>query len=269
MGTNMKMLWCRSLVVTFLALFLNGASQSQTLTELTGCASQTPPFVLMKAGVGSTGYSVDYFRGVAKSLGRTAVIRELPWARCLRDVAAGSVDIAVDAYEDAERRTKFLYSVPYYTLTPQVFFRSKPVGKFQLAKSAAELAAHSGCGIHEYTYEHYGLDAKRLDRGAKSDKQMIKMLLAGRCDYAVEELEYIIGGRKSAKDWPDESLLQSFRPDWAKAPQLHYLIGRTHPDGQKLQSAINLAIEGMEKSGEANVLRAAYFSDVNPNQNMP
>jgi ABC-type amino acid transport substrate-binding protein len=131
------------------------------------------------------------------------------------------------------------------------------------------LAAHAGCGVHEYTYDHYGLDAKRIDRGAKSDKQMFKMLLAGRCDYAIEELEYIIGGRKNEKDWPDESPLQSYRPEWAKAPQLHYLISRKHRDGQKLQTAINQAIERMEKSGEAKVLRSAYFSDVNAKRNKP
>jgi polar amino acid transport system substrate-binding protein len=260
---NLKIFWCRSFAAVGWALLKIEASQAQVPIELTGCASQTPPFVMMKAGVGSTGYSVEYFSSVVKSMGRTGVIRELPWARCLRDVAAGNVDIAVDAYEDAERRINFLYSTPYYTLTPQVFFRSQIAGINWPAKSAAELAKHSGCGVHEYTYEHYGLDAKRMDRGAKSDKHMFLMLLAGRCDYAVEELEYVIGGRANAKDWPDESSLQSYRPEWAKAPQLHYLIGRKHPDAKMLQDAINLAIEGMEKSGEAKTLRSAYFSDVN------
>ncbi len=97
----MKMLWRRSFAVVMWAHFLIGTAQAQEPGNLTGCASQAPPFVMMQAGVGSTGYSVDYFRGVAKRLSRTGVIRELPWARCLRDVATGNVDIAVDAYEDA------------------------------------------------------------------------------------------------------------------------------------------------------------------------
>ena len=265
----MSMLWCRSFAVVIWAHFLIGNAQAQELGKLTGCASQTPPFVMMQAGVGSTGYSVDYFRGVAKSLGRTGVIRELPWARCLRDVATGHVDIAVDAYEDTERHLQFLYSAPYYTLTPQVFFRSNLSGKDFPVNTVVELAARSGCGVHEYTYEHYGLEAKRMDRGAKSDKHMLMMLLAGRCDYAVEELEYIIGGRKNDKDWPDESALQSYRPEWAKAPQLHYLIGRKHPDAQRLQSSINMAIEGMEKSGEAKALRAKYFADIDVKRSKP
>ena len=258
-----------SWVLALFALFLPEASQAETAAELTGCASHTPPFVLMKAGVGKSGFSVEFFDGVARSMGRPGVIRELPWARCLRDVAAGSVDIAVDAYEDAERRKKYWYSTPYYTLTPQVFFRFPRDGSGLLAKSAAELATLTGCGVHEYTYEHYGLDASRMERGAKSDKHMFLMLLAGRCDYAVEELEYIIGARTNEKDWPDESNLQSYRPEWARAPQLHYLIGRKRPDAEKLLAAINLAIDGMEKSGDAKALRAKYFSDMSPRRNKP
>ncbi len=181
----------------------------------------------------------------------------------------GNVDVAVDAYEDSDRHTHFLYSNPYYTLTPQVYFQSQMIGKGLPANSAAELAIHKGCGVREYTYEHYGLDAKQMDRSAKSDKHMFLMLLAGRCEYAVEEQEYIIGARRIEKDWPDESNLQSYRPRWAKAPQLHYLIGRNHPEAQKLQAAMNLAIEGMEKSGKAKALRAAYFSDLHAKRNRP
>ena len=264
------MLWRKLSGLAGLALLLNGSLLAQTAPELSGCASQTPPFVLMKAGVGSNGFSVEYFHSVARSMGRTGVIRELPWARCLREVASGTVDIAVDAYDDAERRTKYWYSSPYYTLTPQIFYRSPAPGGIVSTRSAAELAKYSGCGVHEYTYEHYGLDANQLDRGAKSDKHMLLMLLAGRCDYAVEELEYIIGARTmAAQEWPDEANLQSFRPDWAKAPQLHYLIGRKRVDGQKLMAGLNLAIAGMERSGDAKALRTKYFPDINTKRSKP
>jgi polar amino acid transport system substrate-binding protein len=215
---------------------------------------------MMTDGVGSSGYSVDYFRSVAKRMGRTGIIRELPWARCLLNVASGRVDVAVDAYDDAARRQQYLYSTPYYTLTPQVFYRSN--GKAMVANSAGELAANKGCGVFGYTYAHYGLDATQMDLSAKSDKQMFLMLFAGRCDYAVEELEYVIGGRGSEKDWPEDSELQSFRPQWAQAPQLHYLIGRKHPNAQQLHTAINLAIRGIQKSGEDTALGASYFSEV-------
>lgn len=257
----MKSLW-RSpqfFIIGLLSLLSLSPTLAQTPRQLTGCASQTPPFVMMKDGIGSSGYSVDFFNAVAKSMALTGEIRELPWARCLRDVAEGQIDVAVDAYDDAERRTKYLYSTPYYTLTPQVFFTSRAAGKGLPVKSARELAALKGCGIHEYTYEHYGLDAKLMDRGAKSDKALFLMLLAERCDYAVEELEYIIGARKHRSDWPDESTLHAYRPDWAKAPQLHYLIGRKHADATKLHSTLNLAIDRLEKSGEAYALRTAYF----------
>ena len=254
--TNKKMTYPSPLLAVVGAMCLAAVSQSHAQNVLTG----SPPFVVMQSGVGYSGYSVEHFKGIAKSMGQTATIRQMPWARCLREVAAGKIDIAVDAYDDAERRTKFLYSKPYYTLTPQVFLRISKIGGDALPKSAAELSKFNGCGVHEYTYEHYGLDAKRLDRGAKSIKLMFQMLQAGRCDYAVEELEYVMGGRQTATEWPDESSLRSYRPDWAKAPQIHYLVGRSHPHGKMLQTAVNQAIDSMEKSGETKALRAAYFS---------
>ncbi|MEI8155420.1 MAG: hypothetical protein WCH60_01040 [Burkholderiales bacterium] len=60
-----------------------------------------------------------------------------------------------------------------------------------------------------------------------------------------------------------------YRPEWAKAPQLHHLIGHKHPDAQKRQTAINMAIEGMEKSGEVKALRAKYFADINVKRSKP
>ena len=54
--------------------------------------------------------------------------------------------------------------------------------------------------MHEYTYEHYDLDARRMDLDADNDLSMLQKLKAGRCDYAVEELEYVIGGRTAVPD---------------------------------------------------------------------
>ncbi|OYU46496.1 MAG: hypothetical protein CFE44_01820 [Burkholderiales bacterium PBB4] len=201
---------------------------------LSACAGQSPPFVWMTKGLGSQGFSVELLGKVATGLGRTARIQELPWARCLRDVEAGRIDVAVDAYDDVARRTKFVYSMPYHTLTPQVFYVPVAPDSGPPATTAEALQKLKGCGVHEYTYEHYGLSTARMDLNAKTNRQMLRMLLAGRCDFAVEELEYIIGGRQTLADWPDETALRSYRPEWAQPPQTA-LSGRqgarrrTHP----------------------------------------
>jgi len=227
---------------------------------LSGCAGETAPFVITKDVPTVTGYSIEVFNRVAKQWGRNPNFQELPWARCLEAVKLGQIDLAIDAYDDSERRKLFLYSLPYHTLTPQVFYRAADGEKIGLpSKTVKALESLRGCGVHEYTYEHYGLDTTKLDRGSPNDQSMLSKLSAGRCEFALEELEYIIGARRTRSDWPSESGLSSFKPLWAKAPQVHFLIGIAHPNAQALQAQVNLSIATADKEGFLKALRKKYF----------
>jgi len=70
------------------------------------------------------GFSFELLANLSKQMGVRLSVRQLPWARCLQQVRLGKIDLAIDAYEDVERRKVFHYSNPYYTLTPQVFYRA-------------------------------------------------------------------------------------------------------------------------------------------------
>jgi polar amino acid transport system substrate-binding protein len=216
----------------------------------------------MKDGKGVGGFSVELFNYVAKSLGRIANVIDMPWARCLNEVQNGRVDVAIDAYEDEERHRKFFYSTSYYTLTPQIFYRKQGGPTSMPVTNAEDLRKLVGCGVREYTYEHYDLDAKTMDLGAHNDQQMLKKVAAGRCDFGLEELEFIIGGRKETPDWPDQSTFASYTPTWARGPQLHFLVGRMHPQGAELQRAIDAGIESAKTDGFLKKLRARHFSTV-------
>jgi ABC-type amino acid transport substrate-binding protein len=98
-----------------------------------------------------------------------------------------------------------------------------------------------------------------MDLGASTDKQMLNKLLAKRCDYALEELEYVVGARMTESDWPDESRLRTYQPRWARGPQLFYLIGRSHPDGSSRQQQINFAIAKLQTQGDIKKLQAQYL----------
>lgn len=237
-------------------------AQGAKTPPLTGCASATAPFVKMTGGVGVAGFSVDLLTRIARELKRPAQVLEMPWARCLDQVRRGRVDVAVDAYDDADRRKIYRYTRPYYTLTPQIYYRVGTPG--MPASSVEELRKFKGCGVREYTYDHYQLDASTLDLGAANDLQMLEKLARGRCDYALEEMEYIIGGRKHEGNWPQESLFESYRPAWAKAPQLHFLISKDRPDGQDLQKQIDLAITTLEKDGTIAGLSSKYLQSKAP-----
>ncbi len=246
------------LTVYFCGLGMHVA-QAASSSTLTGCASHTPPFVIFSNDVAVAGFSFELFKEIAAQLNRKPVVRALPWARCLKEVRTGAVDVAIDAYEDALRHRSYWYTAPYYTLTPQVFYRAD--GKLDPGqiRSAKDLENFLGCGVREYSYEHYRLNASKLDRGAANDQNMLLKVLARHCDYAVEELEYIVGGRKYVAAWPNESDLRSFRPAWAVGPKTHFLVGKEHPHGESLVQRVNQAIAAADKSGFTEVLRKRYF----------
>ena len=241
------------------ATTIGAAAQNRNAEELTGCASNTPPFVVMKSGVATSGLSFELFQFVARQMGRAPKVGELPWARCLSDVKAGRIDVAIDAYEDADRRRSFLYSSAYYTLTPQIFYRRSASNSIFPVSNVKDLGALKGCGVHEYTYEHYDLDARTLDRGATNNLQMLQKLKYGRCDFALEELEYIIGSRDYSPSWLDETDIQSFRPTWARGPTLHFLVGKAHVHGEELMREVNSGIDSARKTGAAKALQTEYF----------
>lgn len=149
---------------------LPAAAMAQNPPTLSACAGHTPPFVLFFEGNALSGFSLELVQQLARELGRPVQVQQLPWARCLQQVKLGKVDMAIDAYDDAQRRASFHYSTPYYTLTPQVFYRAADAEvRPEVLTSRSALAALRGCGVRGYTYDHYGIDASTMDLGAEDD----------------------------------------------------------------------------------------------------
>jgi polar amino acid transport system substrate-binding protein len=236
------------------------AASAQQGAALSACASHTPPFVIFAGDEPLGGFSYELLQLLARRMGSKLQLQKLPWARCLQEVKSGRVDLAIDGYDDVERRKSFWYSSAYHRLTPQIFYKRNSLLATMQINSANELERFKGCGVRDFTYEHYDLDAALLDRGAADDRRMLQKLSAGHCDYAIEEMEYIIGGRASVANWPDESELESMRPSWARGPKVHFLIGRERARGDALLYKLDQAIADAEKSGQTAALRKKYFN---------
>jgi len=246
--------------VGVMALGLPLAAWADSDKVLSACAGDTPPFVQFFDGNPVGGFSFELVMQISKQLGQRPRVLQLPWARCLQQVKLGKVDLAIDAYDDAERRKTFYYSSAYYTLTPQVFYRaSDMVVRPDAGTDRKALTTLRGCGVRGYTYDHYGIDATTMDLGADNDLKMLLKLKAGHCDYALEEMEYIIGARQTGGQWLDESNLHAFQPAWAKGPQLHFLIGKEHGEGARLLKSVNDAIAAAKDSGFLAALQKRYF----------
>jgi len=251
--------WRRWLFVLAVSVWLPCAS-AQAEKVLTACAGHTPPFIMFFDEQPVGGFSFELLTNLSKQMNVRLSVRQLPWARCLQQVRLGKIDLAIDAYEDVERRKVFHYSNPYYTLTPQVFYRANdPAVSQELMGNRAALMALKGCGVQGYTYDHYSIDATTMDLGAANDLKMLMKLKSGHCNYALEELEYIIGARDGAGEWMDESGLLSFQPAWARGPKVHFLIGKQHAAGERLLQSVNRAIGAAQSSGLLAGLQKRYF----------
>lgn len=193
-----------------------------------------------------TGFSVELVQKVFDRLGRPVrFITDMPWSRCLKQVAAGTIDFALDGYFDAERAKQVSASVSYNTLTPQIYSRrSAPV----LATSAKDLAGLKGCGMAGASYVHYGLDARDLDTGVNSYARLIEKLRRGRCDFFVEEAEVVAGFKLSGL----EDVRAAPAP-WASPPSKHLLAAKTGPAADLLPD-INRQIRLAISDGSAALL---------------
>ena len=193
------------------------------------------------------GFTIDMTHAAFARLGKTVTFRgDLPWARCLRMVAAGQIDFASGAYFSEERAKTYAYSQPYKTLTPQVFMRKASGVQIE---SVADLVRYRGCGMLGSSYSHYGLRAGDLDQGSNSYAAMIKKLKVGRCDYFVEELEVVAqlnGGRDHYLEDPE---LRHNDVAGATRPAMHLIAAKGSPAATLLPQ-FDDAFQKMQRGGE-------------------
>lgn len=205
-----------------------------------------------------TGYSVQLLKAVFERLGMSLTIHgEFPWSRCMQMVSTGQIDFAMDAYMDAERANVYVFSRPYRTLTPQVFFlrqSSRPPARLE------DLQALKGCGQRGWSYEHYGLSSKNLDLGIGLDG-MVRKLKAKRCDFFVEELETVYGARFTGADLLGDPAIGHVAAPWALAPKAH-LIAKAGSKAATLMPAINAGLAEAIKSGRAAEFWARHAADL-------
>jgi len=93
------------------------------LAELTQLSSQeikyfhSPgwyPFTMRNENTGDFyGVSIDLMNEIAKEMNTTAIIEDVPWKRGFLEMDNGLLDICAGAYDNAERRSKYLFSVPF------------------------------------------------------------------------------------------------------------------------------------------------------------
>jgi ABC-type amino acid transport substrate-binding protein len=243
------------------ALLCSSASASEPTLKV--CLDpEPPPWSYWERDKGGhktgklAGFSLELLDLVMTRIGRRyQVVAEMPWLRCLRSVARGEVDMAIDAYYTPDRAQVLRFSKPYNTGTPQVWFL---VGKPLRVRSRDDLKSARGCGLRlrSTDYPRYGLAPQEMQLVTDFETVVVK-LKSCECDYFPEEFEVIEGYRHSGFAAFAGVQLASAAVPWVPEPRAHMVVG-LGPAGEALIPKLDAEITAAIASGEAARLWAKY-----------
>jgi polar amino acid transport system substrate-binding protein len=113
------------LCFAFLLLVLSGiAMRANSAERLVLVAADTIPTAYENEGK-QTGILVDVINEAFKRAGYPVSIKLMPWARCLNEVRAGSVDGIFSVYDIPEREQFLIYAKEVLIVQVQAFYVSK------------------------------------------------------------------------------------------------------------------------------------------------
>ena len=211
------------------------------------------PFAFNHQGVAS-GATADWIRTVFDRLGIRYRITLMPWARCLAYVRQGTFQIAMDAYYDSSRKGAFVYSKPFYTLTPQIYYSRKRYPDGLPVTTRNDLKQLHGCGLKGYSYANYGLQSSDLDTQSSDYATLIRKVEFGLCDYLLEEQEVMRANLLFASRLSGDIGLGHEDAPGAVAPQLHFLLTRSGAFASWMLPVLNQQIDLTERGGLMRML---------------
>jgi polar amino acid transport system substrate-binding protein len=178
-------------------------------------------------------------------------------------VRMGQYELTLSAIRTAERDRDFLFTPPYFVLTP-VLYAPKSVALASV-RTSADLERLKLCGRFGYAYTGYGVPESLVDRGAKTLEAAVGMLRAGRCDVFLGDAEVIAGESRLAGHpiFPDAEFTTRAPPD-ATAEPMSMMIGRALPQAEALLALLTDGIRDMKAAGAEQALSRRYLAPVSP-----
>lgn len=231
-------------------------SHAQTPLRACGGDSTWPPMSYLSPKDKSVqGFSVEVLKAILETTPR---VQLRPWARCLAEVESvqGS-DILMSAFKTPEREQKFLFSRPYFSLTPAYFYAKQRFSSPPIIQKS-DLARYKICSLHGAATSYSGLPNERIESGATNYVSLFKKIERGHCDIVVDMEEVFLGFDHlgtvnfAAKEFEIRPL-----PDTERFP-LHFAVSLTHPQARSIIEQINKGIASIQKNGRLKQLQDRF-----------
>jgi len=114
-----------------------------------------------------SGYSFDLVKKIAEKENFEVEVDLLPWKRAMKNVEIGRYQILMDSTITSERKKKYYYSLPIYTINNYYFYDINNFPQGLEIKSKKDLKKYKMGGLFGYSYEAYGVKSNEIDQGTK------------------------------------------------------------------------------------------------------
>lgn len=203
------------------------------------------------------GLHSKYLQYFADKLNVTLELSTMPFARRLRHIENGQLDLIVGIQKTEDRQDEFVYILPYYESLSHRIFTLK--AHHHQIKTYQDLAGkHVGINRYAKYFQPFDSDENISKFRATGVVQNIELLLRGRIDAFMhyEESTLPLLTKLGAKSKVAKSLYQ---PNFKTR---HYLAISSHSKLMARQDELKLIVEQAIKSNDLLNIRLNHYADI-------
>lgn len=227
--------------------------------EFCGDAAGWPPYTF-ELNKDVKGYDLDVLEAILIPAGINFEVVMLPWARCLELTLIGDYQVALSSSLNAERKRRYVYTKPYYTVDLVYIYDSNRFQNGLEITQASDLTNYTLCGLRGYNYDNFGVKTKRVNRGAITTNQLVHMTLTGRCDLFIDRYQTLTSFTLLGEDHLRDGLTAKAIPG-VKPETFHMLISKAYPKALELAELLNTRIEQLRAEGSLDAMLDHYMND--------
>lgn len=220
------------------------------------------PFTFADEQGNATGADIEVIAAIANEIGCSTVPVELPWARILKEIEQGTLDVATSTSETEERAAWGRFSEPYREAEVAIYVRRDDIGRYDLQSLADVPAQQLRLGV---IVDYYYGDAVAAEigkpevvawiDGAPDYPTNIRKLVNGRIDGFLAEDVAVMDKELERMGVSDRVERYPLR---IQGVELHFMFSRETIQPELVAKA-DAALHAMRADGRLDAIMAKYF----------